>query len=104
LLDTGSSGDLLFIKKGSQKYITTVKRAVPQSWGTSNGTFQTKKVGMIDIPFMEYSASKSVHLTPDIEEYKVGAPSPLNDLIIGKQTLNNIGAVLNFKEKNPYHR
>ncbi len=30
LHDTGSSGDLLFIKKGSQKYIPTVKRAVPQ--------------------------------------------------------------------------
>ena len=29
LLDTGLSGDLLFIKKGSQKYIPTVKRAVP---------------------------------------------------------------------------
>jgi hypothetical protein len=26
LLDTGSSGDLLFIKKGSQKYIPTMKR------------------------------------------------------------------------------
>ncbi len=45
LLDTGLSGDLLFIKKGSQKYIPTVKRAEPQSWGTSNSTFQTKKVG-----------------------------------------------------------
>ncbi len=31
LLDTGSSGDLLFIRKGSQKYIPTMKRAVPQS-------------------------------------------------------------------------
>ncbi len=31
LLDTGSSGDLLFIKKGSQKYIPTVKWSVPQS-------------------------------------------------------------------------
>ncbi len=91
LLNTGSSGDLLFIRKGSQKYISTVKRAVPQSWGTSNGTFQTKKVGMIDISFMEYSASKSVRLTPDIVEYKVGAPSPLYDL--------DIGAVLDFKEK-----
>jgi hypothetical protein len=58
LLDTGLSGDLIFIKKGSQKYIPTVKRAVPQSWGTSNGTFQTKKVGTIGISFMEYSASK----------------------------------------------
>jgi hypothetical protein len=77
LLDTGSSSDLLFIRKGSQKYIPTVKRAVPQSWGTSNGTFQMKKVGTIDVSFMEYSASKSVHLTPDIVEYEVGAPSPL---------------------------
>jgi hypothetical protein len=37
LLDTGSSGDLLFVRKGSQKYIPTIKRALPQSWGTSNG-------------------------------------------------------------------
>jgi len=56
--------------KGSQKYIPTTKRAIPQSWGTSNGTFQTKKVGVIDISFMEYSASKSVKLTPDIVEYE----------------------------------
>jgi hypothetical protein len=66
LLDTGSSGDLLFIRKGSHKYIPCVKRNGPQSWGTSNGTFQTKKVGDIHISFVEYSASKSVHLTPDI--------------------------------------
>jgi hypothetical protein len=42
LLDTGSSGDLLFIRKGSQKYIPTMKRAVPQSRGTSNGPFKLK--------------------------------------------------------------
>ncbi len=54
---------------------------------------------MIDISFMEYSTSKSVHLTADIVEYKVGAPSPLYNLIIGKRTLHGIGAVLDFKEK-----
>ncbi len=86
-------------KNGSQKYIPTVKTVVPQLWGTSNGTFQTKKVGTVDISFMEYSASKSVRLTPDVVEYKVGAPSPLYDLSIGKQTLHDIGAVLDFKEK-----
>jgi hypothetical protein len=99
LLDTGSSGDLLFIKKGSQKYIPTMKRAIAQSWGTSNGTFQMKKVGVIDMSFTKYSTSKSVKLTPDIVEYEVGAQAPLYDLIIGKQTLHNIGAVLNFREK-----
>jgi preprotein translocase subunit Sec61beta len=50
-----------------------MKRAITQSWGTSNGTFQTKKAGLIDIFFMEYSASKLVKLTPDIVEYEVGA-------------------------------
>ncbi len=58
LLDTGSSGALLFIRKGSQKCIPYTKRAAPQSWGTSNGTFQTKQVGDIDISFAEYSMSK----------------------------------------------
>jgi hypothetical protein len=82
LLNTGLSGDLLFIRKGSKKYIPAMKRAVPQLWGTSNGTFQTKKVGTIDISFMEYSTSKLVCLTPDIVEYKVGAPSSLYNLII----------------------
>jgi hypothetical protein len=101
LLDTGSSGDLLVVRKGSQKYIyiPTLKRAVPHSWGTSNGTFKTKKVGEITLSFIEYSLSKSVHLTPDIVEYDSGATAPLYDLIIGKQTLHDIGAVLNFKEK-----
>ncbi len=45
LLDTGSSGGLLFLEKGSSKYIPVVSRAVPESWSTSNSTFKTKKVG-----------------------------------------------------------
>jgi len=96
LLDTGSSGDLLFVRKGSQKYIPTMKQAVPQSWGTSNGTFKTNKVGEATLSFVEYSLSKSVQLTPDIVEYDAGAMAPLYDLIIGKQTLHDIGAVLDF--------
>jgi len=99
LLDTGLSGDLLFVRRGSQKYIPTMKRAVPQSWGTSNGTFKMNKVGEVTLSFVEYSLSKSVHLTPDIVEYKAGATAPLYDMIIGKQTLHDIGAVLDFKEK-----
>ena len=68
-------------------------------WGTSNGTFKTNKVGDITLSFVDYSLSKSVHLTPDIVEYETGATAPLYDLIIGKQTLHDIGAVLDFKEK-----
>jgi hypothetical protein len=99
LLDTGSSGDLLFLEKGSNKYIPVVSRAVPESLSTSNGTFKTKKVGEVKLSFVEYSASKKVHLHSDIIEYIKGGPPPLYDLIIGKQTLHDIGAVLDFKER-----
>ncbi len=56
-------------------------------------------MGDINISFVEYSASKSVHLTPDIVEYDTGANAPMYDLIIGKQTLHDIGAVLDFKNR-----
>ncbi len=99
LLDTGSSRDLLFLEKGSNRYIPVVKRAVPESWNTSNSNFKTKKVGEVELYFDEYSASKKVHLHPDIMKYYKGGPLPLYDLIIGKQTLHDIVAVLDFNEK-----
>ncbi len=99
LLDSGSSGDLLFMKKGSSKPISIVKRVVPQSQGTSNGTFVTDKVGDIEISFVEYSASKKVRLQPDIVEYNPGDQAPMYDLIIGKQTMHNLGVKLDFQEK-----
>ncbi len=76
-----------------------MKRAVPESWSTSNGTLTTKKVGEIEISFIDYSKSKRVYLRPDIVEYTKEKLKPLYDLIIDKQTLHNIGAVLDFKEK-----
>jgi hypothetical protein len=56
-------------------------------------------VGEVKLSFVEYSASKKVHLHPDIVEYSKGGPPPFYDLIIGKQTLHDIGAVLDFKER-----
>ncbi len=53
----------------------------------------------IELSFVECSASKKVHLRPDIVEYPRGALQPLYDLIIDKQTLHDIGAVLDIKEK-----
>jgi hypothetical protein len=85
-LDTGSSGDLLFLEKGPNMYIPIVNRAVPELWSTSNGTFKTKKVGEVKISFVEYSAVKKVHLHPDIVEYPRRGQPPLYDLNIGKQT------------------
>ncbi len=40
-----------------------------------------------------------MHLHSDIVEYVKGGPKPLYNLIIGKQTLHDIGVVLDFKEK-----
>jgi hypothetical protein len=99
LLDSGSSGDLLFMKKGSCKHISVVKRVVPQSWGTSNGTFVTNKVGYIEISFVEYSASKKVCLQPDIVEYSPGDQAPMYDLIIGKQRMHDLGVKLDSKRR-----
>jgi hypothetical protein len=65
LLDTGSSGDLLFLEKESTMYIPIVKRPVPELWSTSNGTFEIKKMGDVELSFMEHSASKWVHLRTD---------------------------------------
>ncbi len=86
LLDSGSSRDLLFMRKGSSKCISIVKRVVPQSWGTSNS-------------FVEYLASKKVRLWPDIVEYSPGDQAPMYDLIIGKQTMHDLGVKLDFQEK-----
>jgi hypothetical protein len=73
LLDSGSSGDLLFMKKGSSKRIAIAKRVFPQkAQSTSNGIFITNKVGDIEISFVEYSARKKVRLQPDIVEYSPG--------------------------------
>ena len=77
--------------------IPIVRRAVPEIWGTSNGTFQTKKGGNIEISFVNYSNSKRIHLKPDIVEYTRNGAPPLYDLILGKQTLHDLGVVLDFK-------
>ncbi len=91
--------DQLFVIKRSSTCISVVKRVVPQSWGTSNGTFVTDREGDIEISSVEYSASKKVRLQMDIVEYSPGDQAPMYDLIIGKQTMHNLGMKLDFQEK-----
>jgi hypothetical protein len=81
-----------------------VKWIVPQSWGTSNGTFITDKVGDIEISFVEYSASKKVRLKPDIVEYSAGDQAPMYDLIIGKQTMHNLGVEIGLPREDNNNR
>jgi hypothetical protein len=76
-----------------------VKWVVPQSWGTSNGTFVTDTVGNIEIAFVEYSASKKICFQLDIVEYGPGVQALMYDLIIGKQTMHDLGGKLDFQEK-----
>jgi hypothetical protein len=73
-------------------------------WGTFNGTYITDKVGDFEVSFVEYSTSKKVCLQLDIIEYNLGDQAPMYDLIIGKQTLNDLGVVLDFKEKKHTNR
>ena len=58
-----------------------MKRATAQLCGTSKRHLSHEKVSVIDTSYTEYSASKSVKLTPDIVEYEVGAQAPWYDLI-----------------------
>jgi hypothetical protein len=56
-------------------------------------------MGDIEISFVKYSTSKKVCFQLDIKEYNPGGQPPMYDLIIGKQTLHNLGVALDFKEK-----
>jgi hypothetical protein len=67
--------------------------------GTSNVTCITDKVGDIEITFVEYSASKKVCLQLDIVEYSPGDQAPMYDLIIGKQTIRDLGVKLDIQER-----
>jgi hypothetical protein len=66
----------------------------------SNGNFQTRGQDDIQLKFFQCSNSTRVHLQPDIVEYDgttVGKPE--FDLIIGTQTLDELGIILDFKHK-----
>ncbi len=100
LLDTGSDGDLLFHKKGTEKQFPYLTRQVPKSWRTSNGIFQTKGMGDIQLKFFEYSDSKRVKIKPDVVEYGEGSiEKPLFDLILGTKTMRELGIILDFKHQ-----
>jgi hypothetical protein len=53
LLDTGSDGDLLFHEKVTAKQFPYLTRQVPKTWCTSNGTFQTKGKGDLQLKFFQ---------------------------------------------------
>ena len=111
LLDSGSDGDLLFVRSGTKECIPTRPRIASQSWRTSNGTFTTNEVGDdLECIFSELSESKIVTVKPDVVRLSRDSPQPGYDLIIGIETLVSLGAVLDFNSmeitvlKIPYQR
>jgi hypothetical protein len=100
LLDTGSDGDLLFHQKGTAKQFPYLTRQVPKTWCTSNETFQTRGKGDLQLKFFQYSNSKRVKIQPDVVEYGKGTVGkPMFDLILGTQTMYELGIILDFKSR-----
>ncbi len=76
----------------------TRKRLVPQSWNTSNGIFHTKHKTRVELNFFDYSDSKRYYAEPDVVKYDE-KNKPQNDLILGMETMKELGIVLDFKAK-----
>ena len=98
LFDSGSDGDIAFIHKSNKASIEMQNRLHPQKWKTSNGTFETSKVGVIKLTLPKFSTSKVMSVTPDIQFIEDGATPPMYDLIIGLETLAKWKAILNFHD------
>ncbi len=98
LLDSGSDGDLVFVDKDNTILLPYSKRLVPQSWNTSNGIFHTKHKAGVELNFFDYSDSKRYYAEPDVVKYDEKS-KPQYDLILGTETMKELGIVLDFKLK-----
>ena len=73
---------------------------MPKLWHISNGTFQTKGKGNIQLKFFQYSNSKKLKIQPDVVEYGKGTVGkPMFDLNLGTQTMDELGIILDCKHK-----
>jgi hypothetical protein len=98
LLDSGSDGDLVFVDKDNTMLLPSSKRLVPQSWNTSNGIFYTKHKARVALNFFDYSDSKRYYAEPDVVKYDEDS-KPQYDLILGTETIKELGIMLDFKAK-----
>jgi hypothetical protein len=88
----------MFHEKGTTKSYPYLIRQIPKSWNTSNGIFHTKGKGSFQVKIFEYSNSKFMTLQPEIVEFEA-SDKPAFDLIIGTNTMEAIGIILNFVDK-----
>ncbi len=75
-----------------------MKRLVPQSWNTSNGIFHTKLKARVELNFFDYSDSKRYYAEPDVVKYDEDS-KPQYDLILGTETMKELGIMLDLKPK-----
>jgi hypothetical protein len=66
----------------------------------SNEVFQTKGRGKLSIRFFEDSNSKEFLAEPNVVEYNRKMSKPVFDLIIGCNSMEKLGIVLDFKAKS----
>ncbi len=63
----------------------------------SNGTFYTHGRGKLRIEFLDYSANREYLVQTDIVDYdRMTMSKPGFDLILGTNTLKELGILLNF--------
>ncbi len=98
LLDSVSSGNLIFVNKDKPMLLPYSKRLVLQSWHTSNGIFQTRCKAWVELNFFEYFDSKRYHVEPDVVEYDKNN-RPQYDLILGTVSMKEFSIILNFSNK-----
>ena len=90
LLDSGASATLV----NKSKIPGNVKKAEATKWDTMAGTFQTDSVANLKFSLSELNPTASirtdVYAVDDMQNY---------DMIIGRDLLNQLGFVINFREK-----
>jgi hypothetical protein len=69
------------------------------SWYMTNGVFHTKGRGKLLIKFFEYSNSKEFLAEPDVFENDQNMGKTVFDLIIGCNSMEKLGIVIDFKTK-----
>ena len=88
-----------FIKKEQPK-ASPIWLGRTLQFGPHQKGYSNQRKGQSGVFFSECSNSKEVFLTPDIVEYDEDTfGKPAFDLIIGAQTMSELGIILDFKEQ-----
>ena len=90
----------MFHEKGTPIHFPYLTRHLPNSWHMSNGSFLTKGKSKVRLKFFEYSNSKEYLVASGVVDYdKKKMTKPVYDLILGCNTMKELGIVLDFKTK-----